>query len=224
MTNYPSVARPDLEGQQHVFKHLSRPAQGVSGSPVSALTVSDQRDVRAMIVRNCSGITLLPGALVQWATGATLGTAPCRGKRVSGYTSTLMTEVAGVVDDMLPSSGVPDGDLFWLIVAGPCLVLTPVYSAWTAVPITEGDSVYAITASASTNSTTNAGAMTSIGSLGLAFASTAATAATTNMYLAAVNQIGRAMTTVTSANAVTSATTISATAISSLLVDLNIRP
>ena len=76
------------------------------------------RFITARLVRNVSGITLLPGRTVTWKTGY-------RGTRVDGYSTTTAQEVAGVVDDQLPTSGVANNDLFWLMIKGPALIKTP---------------------------------------------------------------------------------------------------
>jgi hypothetical protein len=75
-----------------------------------------QAKVHALIVRNTSGFTLYAGQQVLWASGY-------RGRRVAGLTYETLQEPAGVVDDHLPSGGVRNGDLFLLIVYGPCLAL-----------------------------------------------------------------------------------------------------
>lgn len=100
-----------------------------------------QTDVVARVVRNASGISLLPKRIVQYQ-------AAYWGKRVDGYIKATTTPVAGVVDDHLPSTGVQNNDLFYLIVGGPCLVKT---TNTTIVASTQGNPwIGAVTSGAST--------------------------------------------------------------------------
>jgi len=109
----------------------------------------DGQEVQAIFVRNSSGITLIPGLTVSWASGY-------RGRRVNGYTDSTAEEVAGVVDPFLSlTSGVRNGDMFWLIIGGPCEVRTPKAADATNV-WSEGDILYAQTAANSTAVTTGA--------------------------------------------------------------------
>jgi len=98
-------------------------------------------EVKAILVRNVSGITLFKCMAVVWSV---------RGKRVNGYVTTTAAEYAGIVDDHLGSAGVRNGDMFWLIVGGPVLRYTPI-----ATPTcSAGDVLYAKTAANSTGNTT----------------------------------------------------------------------
>lgn len=102
-------------------------------------------DVVCVLVRNVSGFNLLPGRLVKWAAGY-------RGKRVAGYANVDYEEVAGVVDEFWPSTGVPDGELFWLVVKGHTLVKTSL-AGNAQNNIAVGDILTALTA-ATTGATT----------------------------------------------------------------------
>jgi hypothetical protein len=132
-----------LEGHVGVFKDEVVSTGGIK-------TLRSDRLQKCMIVRNVSGISLLPRQLVQWKSGYI-------GKRVGGYACTTNAQIAGVVDERLPSTGVPNHDLFWLQVQGPCLV----NSSYAAIAdVTAGDPLTAITCSATTAatvSTTNSG-------------------------------------------------------------------
>lgn len=66
----------------------------------------------ARLVRNDSGVTLLPGRAAAWKTNF-------RGTRVGGYTAADGDPVAGIVDPDLPAAGVKPSDLFWLFREGP---------------------------------------------------------------------------------------------------------
>lgn len=128
-----------VEGEVREFKDKD---------PSDDTKVRSQVPITAIAVRNVSGITLLPGLAVTWAAGY-------EGRRVDGYSCVTAAEIAGIVSDRLSTTGVRNGDIFWLIVKGPCLVHTPVAGAnfgettWAA-----GDFLHAITAAASTATTT----------------------------------------------------------------------
>lgn len=137
------------------------------------------RSITCRLVRNVSTVALLPGRLVVWKAGF-------RGLRVDGYSSTTGQEVAGVVDDQLPTAGVAVNDLFWLMRAGPALVKTGLAGDSTNAH-TEGDFIVALTAAASTSTTAGRPTVQSI-------ASTATTASLIT------NVIGRVMSARTAAN------------------------
>jgi hypothetical protein len=160
-----------LEGYIQEFKDEVRTGNGVLSQRSGQVT-------KAMLVRNVSGFALLPGRSVAWATGY-------RGRRVNGYTATTAQEVAGYVDDKLPSTGVADDDLFWLLRKGPALIKTP-NAGGAGNVFAEGDVLVALTA-------VTTGAVTS------GRAAVLATAATTNTALAIVNKIGRVMSAMTTA-------------------------
>jgi hypothetical protein len=130
----------NLEGARKVF-----PNYDPSG-PYGRRLRRDESDIRCILVRNVSGITLAPGQAVVWKAGY-------RNKRVDGYSYQTAQEIAGYVDDMLPSSGVPNNDMFWLIVEGQVLANTPLDGASFGGDWAEGDMLYALTAAASTGTT-----------------------------------------------------------------------
>lgn len=137
--NYAGV---HLEGLKTVFPNTN---------PADRKNKRNSGDVLAILVRNVSTIALLPGMACTWKAGF-------RNRRVDGKSRTTAQEVAGFVDDHLPSAGVPVGDLFWLIVEGECLLKTPVAGADFGGDIAEGDILYALTMAASTG--TSAGRVT----------------------------------------------------------------
>jgi len=100
-----------------------------------------------VLVRNVSGINLLPGRAARWQ-------AAMRGRRVDGYTTTLAAEAAGIVDEWLPPAGVPNGDLFWLLIDGNTLLRTDL-AGDTGTDFSEGDIL--IAATAATSQATTAG-------------------------------------------------------------------
>lgn len=103
-----------------------------------------------MIVRNKAGITLLPkrGVLLKTDGGADYF------GRVNGYNTTLgQSHVAGIVDDLLPSTGCASNDLCFITVKGPCIALTPNAGAeFNGADIAAGNKLVACTAAGSTTS------------------------------------------------------------------------
>ena len=160
-----------LEGYIQEFKDEVRTGNGVLSQRSGQVT-------KAMLVRNVSGFALLPGRSVAWAAGY-------RGRRVNGYTATTAQEIAGYVDDKLPSTGVADDDLFWLLRNGPALIKTP-HGGGAGNVFAEGAVLNALTA-------VTTGAVTA------GRPAVLATAATTNTALAVINRVGRAMSAMTTA-------------------------
>lgn len=161
----------NLEGHVGYFKDEAVSTGGIK-------TNRSDRVQKCIVVRNVSAGALLPKRVVSWASGYV-------GRRVDGYTTTTNAWAAGVVDERLPSSGVPRYDLFWLQVAGPCLCKTDIAAL---VSIAEGDRLVALTAA--TSGATTAGRV-----LGL-IASTNATQAIAQIS----NQLGRALSAKTTGN------------------------
>lgn len=167
----PSV---DLEGRECASADVT---------PGSPSVLRSKRTVHTVIVRNTSGVTLLAGSGVVFASGYA-------GKRVDGCSRTTGTVVDGIVDDCLPS-GVRNGDLFHMVVEGPCLVDTP--AANMAVDVAVGSLMIAATAAASTNNTLAGKVLPWLGSI-TASADTTVVAANAGEAVSFVaNAIGRAM-------------------------------
>lgn len=141
-SNYGGVG---LEGQVCTFTNVVVP----SGSTTLRVPLNDG-PIQARLVRNVSGITLLPGRLVIYKAGQ-------QDKRVDGYTSTTAERAAGVVDPWLnATTGVPNGDLFWIVISGTVPVRRSLSNS--AADDAEGDTLYAITAA--TSQATTAGRFT----------------------------------------------------------------
>ena len=107
-SNLLSIGGENLEGKEFGFE---------ANSP--SIAVSQQidpsgRPIKCKVVRNVSGVNLKPGRLVTWDTSTT-GTYETR---VTGYGITVATPPAGIVDEFLPAAGVPNYDLFYLVVEG----------------------------------------------------------------------------------------------------------
>ena len=175
-----------LEG--HTKEYVDRGAASGGGLP----TFRSGRTNVMMIVRNVSGITLLPGMAVKWK-------AAYRGRRVDGYSYNTGMEVAGFVDDQISATyGVRNGDLFLLIVRGPALVRTPTAGDGTNT-WTEGDLLIASTGTITGNTTggtatNDAGHVQPIST----FTVTQTSDGTAAKYIA--NIVGRAMSAATVAN------------------------
>jgi len=144
---------------------------------------ADDRDtqgtIECMMVRNESGINLLPGYAVSWTAGS-------RFKSVDGYVTVTAGEAAGIVDPYLKAAGVRDDDIFWLVRKGQVNVKTSLAGNAENV-ISEGDILYALTAA--TSQATTAGRV-------IAFA---ATTGTTSALQQLYNRIGRALSAKTTA-------------------------
>jgi len=137
-------------------------------------------NVFVRVVRNNSGFALLPGRAVAWQAGSNM-------TAVAGYTRTSAADIAGIVDERVPASGVPDGDDFLIVVHGPSLILNDIASGATTV-ITEGDYLVALTAV--TSGATTAGRL----------ATADFTGATSPLALNIANIIGRAISAAATAN------------------------
>lgn len=169
-----------VEGIRKSFKDLDY--SNTSPSNTSAKSPRSGGDVICILVRNKSGISLLPGRVCVWKSGK-------EGLQVDGYTTVDSAKAAGIVDEWLPSTGVANNDLFWLVVKGPCLVK----KSLDANALVKDDYVIAITAA--TSQATTAGRIVSI----------VATSNATNCMSQALNRIGVAMSTsgTTDANVLT---------------------
>ena len=101
-----------LEGATKKFDDMAR-----TTGPGVSLTRRSNRQTHCILVRNVSGGALMRNRPVVWAAGY-------RGRRVSAYATVGLEEVAGLVDEHLPASGVAHNDLFWLAFKGPASYIT----------------------------------------------------------------------------------------------------
>jgi hypothetical protein len=76
--------------------------------------LKSNRTVECIAVKNTSGSALLPGAVAKFKDAAILS-------EVDGA-ATTSTALMGVVDEYLPAAGVPNNEVFWLVVRGPSTV------------------------------------------------------------------------------------------------------
>jgi hypothetical protein len=144
-SSYANVDRKDLEGLEGVFNDIDS-ATNVAGGVVVQRTADV---IKARLVRNASGVTLYGGFVVTYAAASKL-------KRVNGYARTDAASVAGVVSPFLGSGGVRDGDLFWVIEEGYCLLRVPKTGAAFPTDIAAGDALVALTDAAANATTTSA--------------------------------------------------------------------
>jgi hypothetical protein len=112
-------------GSQKVFTDAD-PRQTNTGIQLS------NRLVTCIAVRNTSGAPLLPGAVVKFKKAAIL-------TEVDGVAAASTDAPLGVVDEYLPTRGVANNDVFWLVVAGPTAINTAAtLAAGALVTVTAG--------------------------------------------------------------------------------------
>jgi hypothetical protein len=100
------------------------------------------------LVKNSSGVAILPKRLVQSVTAS-----GAYGQEVLAFTRLSAQDWLGVSDEFLPAAGAPDGSYFYIVVKGPTVVLTPDDGAAFNGDITAGAVLVAATAAASTGLT-----------------------------------------------------------------------
>jgi hypothetical protein len=128
------------EGREFLVEDLD-----YSANPAKARAYSDSVEwKRIRVVRNVSGVSLLPAMLVSFKSTA-------HGKQVDGYADVYQEECYPT-DEFLPSTGVANNDLFYIVVDGPAGIKVSVTAAESV--IATGSWVHNVTAAASTHSTT----------------------------------------------------------------------
>ena len=132
----------ELEGREFTIPDLDYSSS--TGNWRSGYTGPDSRIVK--IVRNKSGVALLPCLAVQYRSGY-------NGRHVIGYTTTNPSKPAGFVDEYLnATNGAPADDLFYIAVSG--LVSYKVSATASEAVLVAGEHLTTVTAAASTTSTT----------------------------------------------------------------------
>lgn len=161
-------------GQVFEFPYETRTTGSVRGNK----TRKSGRTIKAIAIRNSSGISLLPKRIVQLDT-----TAGVAGMQVTkGYANSWAQDNIAIVDDSLPSTGVADKDIFWAIVQGPVLTLAPMVGAdFNGTDIVLGARL--IAATGVTSQATSAGRITNI----------TFTNVTRGVFNCAVNLVGTAL-------------------------------
>lgn len=102
---------PNLEGKEYVFE-VNAPDDPSGADPSGRL-------VRVRVVRNVSGVNLKPARI------AVFKAADPYECQVDGYAFAVGDRPAGVIDEFLPTAGVPNNDLFYIVVEGPTKVTQP---------------------------------------------------------------------------------------------------
>jgi hypothetical protein len=165
----------NIEGEEYEFEDSQMPRGGYG----TGLTV------RCRVVRNSATYNILPGQLCAFGATRYGDNAPTLlGTNVSGL-SNVEAQYCYPADEFLPPGGVPPGDLFYIVVHGPCLVKTAATPAAGTVNIAVGQKVVSSTGSATTD-----------GNEGAIIAQDIASATTDNGLTVAGqinNAIGRAM-------------------------------
>lgn len=116
-----NYAKLSLEGQPVVVQDKDY--------RLSSNSLRSGRNVRCVIARNVSGLTLLPGLGVTWQ-------AAYRFRRFNGYSAVVGGICDGIIDPHIPpSQGVRDGDMCLIFLHGPCLVRPPISSATSSAAI-----------------------------------------------------------------------------------------
>lgn len=141
------------------------------------------RQVVCRLVKNASGITLYGKRLAQLD--------PANPNQVLGYANTTGGECYPI-DEFLPATGVPSGDLFWIVIKGPAVVLTPMTGAgFATTSIAAGDALGSLTtagASTQTGTTATAGRVA-----GFAVAAATTAGQFTDLLNFAINWVGKAI-------------------------------
>ncbi len=131
----------EFEGKTWVFEDL----QYNTPNLVGAKPARTNRDVLCMCVRNVSGVNILPCQLVNLQSAGTDGRYYLG--RVDGLAA-VTAQRAYPADEWLPAAGVPNNDMFWVVIKGPASVLTPLDAGADNV-FTVGEIVVALTAATS---------------------------------------------------------------------------
>ncbi len=176
----------EYEGMVKVFEDVLYSASGVkTGRGVHA----DGKKVACRIVRNTSGIVLYPKRLVQ--------IDPANPGQVLGNQVVNFGE-AFPVDEFLPASGVPNNDLFYIVIGGPALVLTPLTGAeFISTSIAAG----ALIGAGTTNGGSTATGTTAAAGRGVgipAFGALTTTAQFVDLTNVCINYVGKAISAMTS--------------------------
>ncbi len=174
-----STDKQELEGREFVIEDMDYSANPVVPRSYSTGGANEFKTVR--IVRNTSGVALGPALLVRFDTTK-------YGMQVNGY-ARVAPEECYPTDEFLPSGGVANNDLFYIVVSGKAKVTCTATAANAQIPV--GTIIVNDTAAASTASTTagkvtfqdTSGATTALANMlnfGIGVMLTACTTAQTN--------------------------------------------
>jgi len=108
----------NIEGKEFIFEANSQ--DNFTNSYSNASMDPCGRQIHVKVVRNASGVNLLPSRVAHYqATDHPYET------RIDGYCYNLADRPAGIVDEFLPAAGVAPNDLFYVVVKGPSRVTQP---------------------------------------------------------------------------------------------------
>jgi len=131
------------EGKEFTFEDIDYNDVSVGTKPLRSKAM-----VKCRIVRNMSSATLLPKRLARLKkSGLDILS------RVDGYACTTADGPCYPIDEFLPAAGVRHGDLFYVVVEGPAMVLTDIASGANNL-ISVGDWLVSLTG-ATTGATTS---------------------------------------------------------------------
>lgn len=114
----------NLQGKEFIFEPNSQDDEAGVYSNLGPDPCG--RPIKVKVVRNVSGIPLLPGRIVRYdatTNNAVLSGVPYE-TQVDGYVTSVADRPAGIVDEFLPAAGVPGNDLFYIVTDGPSLATT----------------------------------------------------------------------------------------------------
>jgi hypothetical protein len=103
----------EVLGRVVQFEDLDYSSAGAKSSRTGFL-------VKCLAVRNVAGFALLPKRLVKLRKTSNTLLA-----EVDGYARTTAEGPVFPIDEWLPAAGVPDDDVFYVVIEGPATVLTP---------------------------------------------------------------------------------------------------
>jgi hypothetical protein len=173
----------NIEGKEYVFEDGSGAEDGHAGYGTGM-------SVRVRAVRNASGYAIKPGQLCKFTTTYVDGvTVVPLGTCVGSITTTTADGPCYPADEFLPAAGVPNGDLFYVVVDGPCLMTLT--TAANAATVAAGQKIVSQTATATTSA--DAGNI-----VGQTLAAPTDSGSTTLYSNQVQNAIGRAMSQATS--------------------------
>lgn len=101
--------------------------------------------VRVRLVKNSSGVAILPKYLVQFSTTA----GADKYNAVASGLARTTNQRGYPADEFLPTAGVPDGAYFFIVVQGPAICKTPLAGAEFNGDISVGGVLAALTAATS---------------------------------------------------------------------------
>lgn len=130
-TRNSELINTDLEGQEFDFPITEKiaTALGMRGR-------TSGRQIRARIMRNTSG-----SALIGKRLGKLTPTSIANSTKITDYADTEGQKYVFPIDPFLPSAGVADDDLFYVILRGPIALLTPASTDDISSAIDGGDAI-----------------------------------------------------------------------------------